>query len=87
MVAPPNRVRGAKRIYCNDVEARILKAVGWTEATEDREIRAEILQSSGSVIPPEAKPKRKYTRRVKTDEADELPRRRYRRRDMQADEE
>ena len=84
MIAPAHRRMGARQLYVNQEQARILRAVGWTEATETREIRAEMVVSDGGVIAANAKPKRKYTRRNKDD--GDKPKRQYRRRDMQAEE-
>lgn len=83
MKAPPHRTSGKQRLVVNEEQARILRAMGWTEEDppEAQEISPEPLKNEQNFFrspPKEKREKRKYTRRDMSDR----PKRRYRRRDM-----
>jgi len=84
--APANRARGQRTLKATEEQAQILRKVGWTDVIEETQLTPDVMVSE-SVFPNETdRPKRKYTRRDKSNGDDTRPKRRYRRRDMQPEE-
>lgn len=79
--SPETRALGPRTLKVSEDQANILRKVGWTDIIEETQLEPVISESVFQ------KPKRKYTRRKKSDDDGEIrPKRRYRRRDMQAEE-
>lgn len=81
MKPPAHKTQGAQRLEVNEQQARILRAVGWTEIQENQEIGPPTVVNEQNFFRG-PKPKRKYTRKAPDEKSEK---RRYRRRDMQAE--